>query len=136
LYQDTGKVDAMETSAERYVSTLPPGQRVASTIWTFFGSRVFIMHIVDRACIGHAFSYNNYEPSTQQFRVRATPGNPFVVANFATADALQTGHYVVRQQDLPMAQIYQCDLNMTQLCMRELTAGEPNGRYGIQPVIR
>ena len=136
LYQDTGKVDAMETSVERYVSTLPPGQRVASTIWTFFGSRVFIMHIVDRACIGHAFSYNNYEPSTQQFRVRATPGNPFVVANFATTDALQTGHYVVRQQDLPMAQIYQCDLSMTQLCMRALTAGEPNGRYGIQPVIR
>jgi hypothetical protein len=136
LYQDTGQVNQMETQVERYASTLPPGQRVASTIWTFFGSRVFIMHIVDRACIGHAFSYNNYEPSTQQFRVRASPGNPIAVANFATADALQTGQYVVRQQDLPMVQIYQCDLSMTRLCMRELAAGEVNGRYGIQPVIR
>jgi len=136
LYQDTGKVDRMETDVERYVSTLPPGQRVASTIWTFLGSRVFIMHIVDRACIGHAFSYSNYEPSTQQFRVRAAPGNPIVVANFATADTLQTGRYVVRPQDLPMAQIYQCDLSLTRLCMRQLTAGEVNGRYGVQPVIR
>jgi hypothetical protein len=136
LYQDTGKVDGMETAVEHYVSTLPPGQRVASTVWTFFGSRVFIMHIVDRASIGHAFSYNNYEPSTGQFRVRAAPGNPFVVADFATSDALQTGRYIVRPQDLPMEQIYQCDLSMTRLCIRPLTAGEPNGRYGIQPVIR
>jgi hypothetical protein len=94
------------------------------------------MHIVDRASIGHAFSYNNYEPSTQQFRVRASPGNPIVVAGFATGDAIQTGRYVVQQQDLPMAQIYQCDLSMTRLCMRALAAGEVNGKYGIQPVIR
>ena len=136
LYQDTGKVDRMETEAEQYVSTLAPGQRVASTIWTFLGSRVFIMHIADRACIGHAFSYNNYEPSTQQFRVRVLPENPIVVSSFATADALQTGRYVVRQQDLPMVQIYQCNLDMTRLCMRQLAAGEMNGRYGVQPVIR
>jgi hypothetical protein len=136
LYRDTAKVDAMESQVERYVSTLPPGQRVASTIWTFFGSRVFIMHIVDRASIGHAFSYNNYEPSTQQFRVRAQPANPVVVSNFDTADAIQTGRYTVRPPDLPMVQIYQCDLNMTRLCMRELAAGEKNGRYGVQAVIR
>jgi hypothetical protein len=125
----------METDAERYLSALPPGQRVASTIWTFPDSRVFIMHIIDRACIGHAFSYNNYEPSTQQFRVRASAGNPIVVASFATADALQTGRYVVRPQDLPMAQIYQCDLSMTRLCVRPLSAGEANGRYGVQAVM-
>jgi len=136
LYQDTGKVDKMETQVERYLATLPPGQRIASTIWPFFGSRVFITHIVDRACIGHAFSYNNYEPPTQQFRVRATPGNPIVASDFATSDAIQTGRYVVRQEDLPMYQIYQCDVNMTRLCARALTAGEPNGRYGIQPVMR
>lgn len=136
LYQDTGKVDRMETDVEHYVSTLPPGQRVASTIWPFRGSRVFIMHIVDRACIGHAFSYNNYEPSSRQFRVRASPGNSIVAASVATTDALQTGKYVVRQQDLPMSQIYQCDLSMTRLCVRELVAGEVNGRYGIQPVLR
>jgi hypothetical protein len=134
LYQDTGKVDRMETAVEHYVNSLAPGQRVASTIWTFRGSRVFIMHIVDRACAGRAFSYNNYEPSTEQFRVRASPGNPIVVTSFAAADALETGRYVVRQQDLPMVEIYQCDLSMTRLCVRQLVAGELNGRYGVQPV--
>jgi hypothetical protein len=136
LYQDTGKLDRIETVIDRYVTTLPPGQRVASTIWTFLGSRVFINHIVDRACIGHAFSYGNYEPSTGQFRVRALPGNPIVVAGFSTSEALQTGRYIVRQQDLPMVQIYQCDLSMTRLCVRQLSAGEANGRYGVQPVVR
>jgi hypothetical protein len=136
LYQDTGKVDRMETEVERYVSTLPPGQRVASTIWTFLGSRVFIHHIVDRACIGRCFSYGNYEPSTQQFRVRAALGNPVVVADFDASEAIQTGKYIVQPQDLPMYQIYQCDLTMTRLCMRKLAAGEANGRYGVQPVIR
>lgn len=94
------------------------------------------MHIVDRASIGHAFSYNNYEPSTGQFRVRASPGNPFVAAGFTIADKLQTGQYLVRPQDLPMVEIYQCDLTLTRLCMRELAAGELNGRYGVQAVIR
>ncbi len=136
LYQDTAKVDSMETEVERLVSALPQGQRIASTVWTFPGSRVFIMHIVDRACVGHAFSYNNYEPSTRQFRVRASLGNPLVAADVAAADALQTGRYVVLQQDLPMAQIYQCDLSLTRLCVRELTPGEVNGRYGVQAVIR
>jgi len=136
LYQDTGKVDRMETDAEHYIAALPPGQRVIATIWAFPGSRIFIMHIVDRASIAHAFSYDDYEPSTGQFRVRASPGNPFVASEFDAVDAMQTGQYVVRHQNLPMAQIYQCDLSMTRLCMRELTAGEINGRIGVQAALR
>jgi hypothetical protein len=125
----------MEADVEHYIATLPAGQRVAATIWPFPGSRIFTMHIVDRASIAHAFSYNNYEPSSQQFRVRALPGNPFVMTDFDAADAVQTGRYIVQQQDLPIAEIYQCDLSMTRLCMRALVAGELNGRYGIQPAV-
>jgi len=36
------------------------------------GAVQFIAHSVDRACIGHCFSYSNYEPSSGQFRVRAS----------------------------------------------------------------
>jgi hypothetical protein len=132
LFQDTGKVDRMETAVEHYVAGLPSGARVISTIWTFPGSRVFIMHIVDRASIGRAFSYGNYEPSSQQFRVRAQPGNAMVITDFADGDAIQTGRYIVRQRDLPAVQIYQCDLSLTRLCARQLTAGETNGRVGVQ----
>src|SRR5208282_5966424 len=52
LYQDTGTIK-------------PP----------FLDSRVLVQHIADRACIGHCFSYGNYEPASAQFRVRANPGN-------------------------------------------------------------
>ena len=136
LYQDTGTVEAMETAAEQLMARLPPGERVTATIWPFPASRVFIMHIVDRAAIGRAFSYGNYEPATQQFRVRAQPGNGIVNAEFAAGDAIQTGQYVVRPQDLPMVQIYQCDLSLTKLCMRDLVAGEKNGRVGVQAAVR
>jgi len=136
LYQDTGKVDQMESEVEHLVSGLPAGQRVISTIWTFPNSRIFIMHIVDRAAIGHVLSYGNYEPATQQFRVRAQPGNRIVIADFAAGDAIQTGQYTVRPQDLPLVQIYQCDLSLTRLCMRDLAAGERNGRVGVQAAIR
>jgi hypothetical protein len=134
LYQDTGKVNRMEVQAERYERVLPPGQRIIATIWPFPRSRVYFHHIVDRSCVGYCFSYGNYEPSSQQFRVRANPGNRIVTASGETADAIESGEYVVQPGDLPIFQIYQCDLNMTELCMRELAPGEKNGSVGLHPV--
>jgi hypothetical protein len=124
----------MELQAERYERVLPPGQRIIATIWPFSGSRVFIHHIVDRSCAGYCFSYGNYEPCSQQFRVRAVPGNRIVSASSEIANSIQSGEYVVQPGDLPIFQIYQCNLNMTELCMRELTPGEKNGREGLHPV--
>ena len=122
---------------DRYVTTLPPGQRVASTIWTFLGlARV-------HQCTSWIVPASGTPSATaitsrllEQFRVRALPGNPVVVADFGASEAIQTGRYLVRQQDLPMVQIYQCDLSMTRLCVRQLSAGETNGRYGVQAVTR
>ncbi len=132
LYSDTAVLNHMENQAERYVRTIPPGQRLTATIWPFPGSRVLYMqHIVDRACIGQCFSYGNYEPSSGQFRVRARSDNPFVTASYKESDAIGKGEYVVQPRDLPMFQVYQCDLNLTTLCMRELAAGETNGRIGV-----
>jgi len=135
LYTDTAKINRMEVQAGRYQREIPAGQRVVATIRPFVGSRVSMHHIVDRACIGQCFSYGNYEPASGQFRVRANPGNRFVTAGFEASIAMQRGAYTVQPQDLPMFQIYQCNLNMnmTELCMRELPAGEVNGRYGLHP---
>ncbi len=134
LYADTGKINRMEVQAERYERLLPPGQRIIATIWPFEGSRVFTNHIVDRSCDGYCFSYGNYEPSSQQFRVRANPGNRFVTASAEASDAISSGEYIVQPGDLPIFEIYQCNLNMTELCMRELVPGEKNGRVGVHPV--
>jgi hypothetical protein len=123
LYADTQKVERMEQQAETLVQQVPPGQRVISSIYMLPDLRIFLHHMVDRACIGHCFSYANYEPSSKQFRVRAEPGNRIVAASAEDADAMVWGDYDVRPEDLPLYQVYQCDETGTKLCIRQLTTG-------------
>lgn len=65
--------------------------------------------------------------------MRAHPGNSYVLADFASADEIQSGNHIVRSHDLPIFEIYQCSLNMTELCMRELALGDRNGAVGVEP---
>jgi hypothetical protein len=134
-YQDTKTLNKMEQKAEKLVSKLPYGTRVVETIWNPKGSRVyFILHIVDRACIGRCFSFANYEPSSGAFRIRVLPGSPVVTDDQGASDDMERGTYVVKPRDLPMVQIYQCDPNdLAKLCMRSLAAGEINNRTGFTP---
>ena len=83
-----------------------------------------IGHMVDRACIGHCFSYANYEASTRQFRLRATPANGIVADNYSASFAMQLGRYVVQPQDAPLYEIYLCDRDSDRFCVRELQAGD------------
>jgi hypothetical protein len=134
LYQDTGRINRMEENAERLVSGLPPGHRVMQSIWLPDSQIQFMGHIVDRACIGRCVAYSNYEPSTGQFRIRVRPGSPLVTSSAMESETMEEGDYVVQPKDLPVAQVYQCDpMDFTQLCIRELTAGEKNGRLGYAP---
>jgi hypothetical protein len=128
LYRDTATLNSMEDEVRRCVHTVAPGQRVVGTIHNFSGSRVSVHGIVDRACIGHCFDYGNYEPASQQFRVRAHPGNPFVLTDWGNCQATATGKYVVLPADLPLYEVEQCGSNLTAMCIRELVAGETNGR--------
>jgi hypothetical protein len=88
---------------------------------------------VDRACIMRCFSYGNYEPSTGLFRVRATPGNPYVVSSYNDAVDMENGEYTVQLEDLPAYQIYQCSPSGADLCIRPVEAGEDNDRTGVHP---
>ena len=133
LYQDTATVNRMEQQVVRLVSELPPNWRVMATILPPPGSRVLIQHMVDRACIGRCFSYGNYEPSTGLFRVRALPGNPYVLSDYNLAVDMENGEYRVQPEDLPVSQIYQCSVSGTELCIRSLAAGEDNDRLGVHP---
>jgi len=127
LYQDTSKLNRMELQAERLERTLPHGQRVIAVIPPFAGSEIYIHHMIDRACIGHCFSFGNYEPSSGQFRLRAAPGNPIATSDYKTSNEMDAGRYVVRPEDLPISEIYLCSPGGDDICMRALRAGEEAG---------
>lgn len=127
-YRDTGVLNKTEENANAMLSRLAGRPRVLATMGPQPGSRlIFPGHIVDRSCIEHCYSYSNYEPSSEQFRVRVTPGSPIVSDSPQAIDEMQRGEYIVKKDDLPMIEVYQCSKNdVTRLCMRDLTAGEKN----------
>lgn len=127
LWQDTARINRMEKQIGELMSKLPPGQRVLGSIFAQEPTRVLIQHILDRACIGRCFSYGNYEPGSLDFRVRARPGNPYVLADYDEATSTEGGEYVVRPGDLPVYQVYECGDDAEKLCIAPLHAGEKNG---------
>jgi hypothetical protein len=131
LYQDTATASRIEAQAERLVNGLPPNQRVLATIAPLEDSRIMIQHSIDLACIGHCFSYGNYEPGSAVFRVRATPGNAYVLPDYESATDTEEGTYVVQPEDLPIYEVYQCTESGLHLCIRALAAGEANNRLGV-----
>lgn len=133
LYQDTAVLNRMEAQVERLVATLPADQRVLGTIKPPTGSRILIQHMLDRACIGHCFSYGNYEPTTGLFRVRALPGNVYNMTEGDSTYSMEDGDYEVQSKDLPAYQIYQCTPVGTDLCIRALEEGEENDERGVHP---
>ena len=135
LYQDTGWTNRLEANAEQLVSNLPPGTRVIATVWAPPGSRIpFVGHAVERSCIGHCFSFANYEAASGEFRVRVRKGSLVATASTDDAEDMASGEYEVDETDLPLKQIYQCDASdLTKLCIRDLESGETNGRLGYKP---
>lgn len=123
LYTDTGKTYAMENQAAALVAQLPQDAHVVATIFPFRGSRVFVHHVVDRACIGKCFVVDNYEPASGQFRLRAESGSLLAAANSQDANRMMLGIYNVRSEDLPLWQIFQCGPWEIDLCLRPLQAG-------------
>lgn len=126
LFQDTGKLDRMETNARTIAGTLPTGTRIVAVANASEDWRVgFIYHSIDRACIGRCFSFANYEPSSLQFRLRALPGNRIVTTSVDQSDDMSSGDYLVRQADLPLISIYQCDdSDFAKLCALPLKEGQ------------
>lgn len=128
LYFDTLALDRMEQKIETVVDPLRPGDRVVAAGFAVEG-RLHEQHIVDRACIGHCFYVANYEPSSQQFRIKADPGNRIVASTSADSALMQSGQYRVRPEDLPLKAIYPCGPKLMDACIRELSAGEFSGSH-------
>jgi hypothetical protein len=121
LYADERVLNKFEDRMAGVVARLQPGQRVVNLVDIPDVRVNALTHMIDRVCVGRCYSFANYEPSTRQFRVRATADNPFVVRTYSDSWALQTGIYLVKPADLP---IYAVDLDGSgQVVVRDLKAG-------------
>jgi hypothetical protein len=135
LYQDTARVDRMESNAEELLSAIPLGTRIIPTIGADPEWRVeFIGHLADRSCVRRCFVYSNYEPSSGQFRVRVRTGSWIVTDSAENASDMQGGAYEIQGSDLPVKQLYQCDReDWTRVCLRDLAEGESTGKAWVRP---
>ncbi len=125
LFHDESALNGFEGHMQQMVMQLPAGQRVVSGADDPTLRVNALAHMIDRACIGHCYSYANYEPSTWQFRVRAVSPNPYVISDYADSFALQTGRYIVKPADLPLYEVTLDDRGNQILI--SLQAGAPNG---------
>ncbi len=126
LYVDTNKINHLEEQVGGLVRSVPEGSRILSTIREKRHWRISRSHLLDRACIGHCFSYGNYEPATGQFRIRVESPNPYQLMEHDAVLQMETGKYVLKPQDLPAYQLYECDNRGSELCLHALSAGELN----------
>src|SRR5260221_100556 len=81
LYVDTRAMNRVEHEMETLTASLATNDRVFSALADPLSRVAPWAHSVDRVCLGRCLSYTNYEPFSQQFRVRAVHPNPFVVTN-------------------------------------------------------
>jgi hypothetical protein len=119
-YHDAQNLNELEARIEQVVKQLPPGTKVTSSINTSLQSRVSCTHMLDRACIGHCFSYSNYEPSSGQFRLRAPRENSIVTANWMEALEMEDGRYFPKNSEQPLYLVYFCPSSPNGICVGHL----------------
>lgn len=127
IFRDARKQNHLEDKLDAVLAQLPAGSRVIGMLRIPSARLSPGEHAVDRACIGHCFSYASYEPSSRQFRVRAEDGNGIVMAHYADVLATELGRYRVQPRDLPVFLVYLCGPDRQQVCSRELQTGEVIG---------
>jgi hypothetical protein len=130
LYADTFKINAMEEKVHTLMASLAPKERVLEML-NPVNCRIGLTmgHIVDRACIGHCFSYANYEPASLQFRVRATPGNRIVTADEQDSVTMQAGSDPMDPAGLPAKRIYFCGRKVTDICIQPVYPSQGNEEF-------
>lgn len=123
VYVDTARIQQEEDLLRAEVLELPRGARVLSDMVTEDGRVLMHFHLLDRACIGHCFSYGNYEPASEQFRVRVDWRNPYVVPDRRTTEQIEYGGFVVQPYQDPIHHLH-WDRPSRRFTLRVLRSGD------------
>jgi hypothetical protein len=124
LFLDERILNGFEDAEEALIATLPPSQRVISSVEMPEEHINALTHMVDRVCVGRCYSWANYEPATAQFRIRVVGPQNIIASHDEDTWHVQAGLYMVQPQDTPLYQI-EAELNGN-LHLRSLPAGEYN----------
>jgi hypothetical protein len=124
LFVDYRAFNTMEAEVTRVVRTAPERSRVVAAVLDRRVRLNAMANVADRACIGHCFSYANYEAPSRAFRVRLRQGNQVNVPSVAVSQAIGRGEHVVTTDEDPIYAVCECDSANATLCLRTLHAGE------------
>jgi len=124
LFRDISSASRVKAKLVSLVAPLPAKTRVVSYLPDPPGYRVTFSHLVSSACIGHCFDFQNYEPATAQFRIRAQPGNTVAEADINVIHGMEAGLYVIQKSDPPLRILYRCGRTVLDVCIREMRVGE------------
>jgi hypothetical protein len=108
LHHDTGIYNNLEDRLNLEIDRSARGQKLVIAAKPVSAHINLTNHMIDRACVGKCFSYANYEPSTQVFRLRTTSPNALVISDYDHSVEVQAGEYTVTAADLPLLQANIC----------------------------
>ena len=125
LYLDDRAFNRLENEITGLVQTLPPGQKVVAAITDADTRLNAPLHMIDRACIGHCFSYADYEPATGQFRIRIAGPNAVAAGNMKVVQDIENGEHFVTPEEAPLYSLCRNDkTGEGRFILRALQAGE------------
>ena len=124
LYLDGQAFNRVESEVTSLIQKVPTGQRVVAAM-SDSGARLnALMHVADRACIGHCFSFGNYEPATGQFRIRITGPNRAVAPTMKVVQEIEEGQHVVTKDEEPIYSLCAVENDPNRFYLRLIRAGE------------
>ena len=136
LYLDGLAFNRVENEVAGLAAKLPPGQRVVAALGDSGAYINPIGHIADRVCIGHCFSYGNYEPATQQFRIRITGPNRVIASDMKVVQEIEEGQHIVTSAEDPVYSVCPFEQDREHFYLRLIHAGEQMCAFSQQFSVR
>jgi hypothetical protein len=124
LFLDDRAINVFETDIADLADALPPGQRVVASVSDPNTRLNPLVHVADRVCVAHCFSYGNYEPATGQFRIRIVGPNQVTAPNMTVVQDIEAGRHVVTPEEEPLYSLCVSQSEKTRFVLRPLKAGE------------
>ena len=136
LYLDGLAFNRVENEVAGLAAKLPPGQRVVAAISDSGAYINPLEHVADRACIGHCFSYGNYEPASGQFRIRVTGPSRVIASSMKVVQEIEEGQHIVTSAEEPMYSVCPFEQDRAHFYLRLIHAGEQTCAFSKQVSVR